>query len=278
MGSAPDANVKAGDVPADARAEAGALSTVLAEIEVTGPCVIGATGGSGTRAVAGIVRDGGMFIGQELNFANDAIAFGAYSDRWINVYLRARDQLPAEAARDMAEDLACVVDVHCESLPRDARCWGWKEPRSIYLLPFFHSCMPDLRFLHVVRDGRDMAFSRNQQQLMKHGSAALERLPSWRRTVRSIALWNRVNLAAADYGERCLGDRYMVVRFEDLCADPAGVIEAVYAFFGLDGDPSAAAAEVKPPEGIGRWRGRRKGLVKTLERQAGPALRRFGYL
>ena len=33
--------------------------------------------------------------------------------------------------------------------------------------------MPKLRFVHWMRDGRDMAFSENQQQLRKHGETVL---------------------------------------------------------------------------------------------------------
>jgi Sulfotransferase family len=245
---------------------------------VPGPNVIGATGGSGTRVIASIVRSAGMFIGSELNAYEDAVDFGRYSDRWINTYVAARQAPPPEVTTSMAAELTELVEHHCSTMPADACCWGWKEPRSIYLLSFFEKEFPDLRFLHIVRDGRDIAFSRNQQQLMKHGPAVLEGRKSWRRPVRSIALWSRVNLMAAEYGERVLGDRYMLVRFEDLCAEPARVIEAVYSFFGLEGDVASAAAEVNPPEGIGRWQGQRKGLVRTLERQAEPALRRFGYL
>jgi hypothetical protein len=264
--------------PSHSVAEATSLSIVLSGIKVPGPNVIGATGGSGTRVVAEFVGEAGMYIGENLNFAGDAIAFGSYSDRWINAFLGSPDGLPAQVTADMTLELASVVEDHCSALSEEARCWGWKEPRSIYLAPFFSSCMPDLRFLHVVRDGRDMAFSRNQQQLMKHGPAALQGRVSWRRPVRSIALWNRVNLAAAEFGERALGSRYLPVRFEDLCTDPVRTIERIYAFFGLDGDAQAAAAHVSPPEGLGRWRERRTGLVRALEREAEPALRRFGYL
>jgi hypothetical protein len=175
-------------------------------------------------------------------------------------------------------ELKQVVASHCSTMPADASSWGWKEPRSIYLLPFFENELPDLRFLHVVRDGRDMAFSSNQQQLMKHGPAVLEGRVSWRKPVRSIALWNRVNLMAADFGEQTLGARYLLVRFEDLCSDPAVTVGRIYDFFGLDGDVSAAAAEVSPPRGLGRWHERRRSLVGALERQGEPALRRFGYL
>ena len=34
---------------------------------IPGPCIIGATGGSGTRVVARIAREGGMYIGTNLN-------------------------------------------------------------------------------------------------------------------------------------------------------------------------------------------------------------------
>jgi hypothetical protein len=256
--------------------------SVLSEgIGARGPNVIGATGGSGTRVVAKIVRAGGMFIGEKLNPYEDAVDFGAYSDRWIDRYfpLRRRgEDVPQPMAEEMTSDLRSLVESHCADLPAAARCWGWKEPRSIYLVPFLRARMPSLRFLHFVRDGRDMAFSQNQQQLKKHGRAVLEGRTSWRRPVRSIALWNRVNLLAADYGERELGDDYRRVRFEDLCAQPAETISLIYEFFGLEGDLEAAAAEVRPPDTLGRWRESGKRLVASLQETGEPALRRFGYL
>ena len=45
---------------------------------VPGPNTIGATGGSGTRVVARIVREGGMFTGTDLNAYEDALPFGEY--------------------------------------------------------------------------------------------------------------------------------------------------------------------------------------------------------
>ena len=157
------------------------------------------------------------------------------------------------------------------------RPWGWKEPRSIYLLPFFHRHLPGLRFLHVVRDGRDMAFSENQNQLRRHGVAS-GIAPGGPEPVRSIALWARVNLAAARFGADVLGDRYHRVRFEDLCADAAGVAEELLAWAGLEGDASAAVAAVTAPAGIGRWRAADPALVADLEGVADVALRAFGYV
>lgn len=247
-------------------------------LEVAGPGVIGATGGSGTRVLARLVRAGGMFIGTNLNPYEDALDFGLYSDRWIN---RAETgPVDSETISQMLLELERVVERHCADLPPGAALWGWKEPRSIYLLPFYDAAMPTLRFVHFVRDGRDMAFSENQNQLIKHGEAVLAPdVLAQRQPLKSIALWNLVNLRAADYGEQRMGDRYLRVRFEDLCSDPAGTVRAVYRFLGLRHDPAElAAAEVSPPKTLGRWRNEKPAMIAALQDIAGPALSRFGYL
>jgi hypothetical protein len=255
-------------------------STVLpAGLELPGPCVIGATGGSGTRVVARICRTSGLYTGEKLNPYEDAVELGFYSDRWIDGYVHAEGEVSAETRGEMEGDLRAVLADHLATATEGATAWGWKEPRSIYLLRFWNETMPGLRFVHFLRDGRDMAFSENQNQLKKHGAAVLgDELRKAKTHTRSIALWNRVNLEAADYGERVLGPRYLRVRFEDLCAEPAETVAAILAFLGLEGDVTAAAAEVRPPDSIGRWQLRRGKVIDEITETARPALERFGYL
>ncbi|HSE82632.1 MAG TPA: sulfotransferase, partial [Gaiellaceae bacterium] len=245
---------------------------------VPGPCVIGATGGSGTRVVAGIARESGMFIGARLNPYEDAVAFGEYSDRWIDRFVERAGEAPEkELLGGMQTDLEHVVQDHLAELPPEARAWGWKEPRSIYLVPFFDATMPSLRFLHFLRDGRDMAFSENQNQLVRYGDLLVDDRRREKKPVRSIALWSLVNSAAADYGETRLGDRYLRVRFEDLCAEPAETVRRIYDFFGLEGDAEAiAAAEVRPPSTLARWTSKSPRTISKLEQLGEPALTRFG--
>jgi hypothetical protein len=251
-----------------------------AELARIGPRVIGATGGSGTRVLARIVRSGGLFLGTRLNDYEDAVDFGAYSDRWINMWVAANGELPGADVAKMTAELEHTVTRHCADLPEDARGWGWKEPRSIYLLPYYDRVMPTLRYVHFLRDGRDMAFSENQNQLRKHGSVVLDaEQEKLSRPLQSIVVWTRVNDRAADFGEQVLGDRYLRVRFEDLCSDPAGTARRVFEFFGLEGDAEGVASEtVRPPSTLGRWRDEKAATVQGLEEIAGPALARFGYL
>ena len=236
-----------------------------------GPGLAGATGGSGTRVVARVMRRGGMFIGEDLNVSEDALDFAAFSDRWINGYWSGNE--PPE----MRSELRALVARQGADRERQDQPWGWKEPRSVYLLPFLERHLPSLRFLHLVRDGRDMAYSSNQMQLLKHGAAILPPADE-PQPLRSIALWSTVNLAAADFGESTLGDRYLRLRFEDLCAEPAATVAAILRFFELDGDAELIAAEeVSRPETFGRWRTEDPSLVAPLTERAAPALARFGY-
>jgi GT2 family glycosyltransferase len=228
------------------------------------PGVIGATGGSGTRVLAAIVQRAGMFVGSDLNRSLDALDFAAFFDRWVG-----RDLTPGAAA----ELRALVTRQHEEA---GGRPWGWKEPRSVYLLPFLAAQLPGLRFLHVVRDGRDMALSENQVQLRKHGDAVLGASDE-AEALRSIALWREINLRVADFGEQELGDRYRRIRFEDLCEQPAVVAARVLRFFGLEGDAQRAAKEVQAPPTLGRWIDADPRLQAALNERAGDALRRFGY-
>jgi hypothetical protein len=243
------------------------------------PCVIGATGGSGTRVFARLAAEGGLDIGGDRNEFEDALPIERFLDRWLVPFWQGGGAKPPHAAPPGMDDdfqAALVALAGGDAAPAGPR--GWKSPRSLYVLPFLALRFPDLRFLHVVRDGRDMALSDNQLQLGRYGAmmlAADER--AWSEPERSIALWSRVNLWAARLGER-LGAAYLRVRWEDLCARPAAVTRRLFRFFELPGDARRAARLVEPPATLGRWRHADPALVARFEAIAGPALERFGYL
>ncbi len=258
------------------------VAKLLADAGVAslGPCVIGATGGSGTRVVARIARRAGLFMGGRLNEPEDTLVFATYYDRWINTVMRFNSPLPCDLTERMSEELATVLESDAVIPHQSNQRWGWKEPRSIYLIRFFDSQFPAFKFLHVIRDGRDMAFSGNQNQLKKHGSALLSVRERFARTpLKSITLWSRINQMAADYGEAILGSRYLRIRFEDLCANPVSTSGQIVSFLELKGDPEAIARqEVVAPPTIGRWQLQSPTLVAKVQQAGEVALRRFGYL
>lgn len=248
------------------------------------PLVIGATGGSGTRVIARIAKHAGYNLGSRLNSSEDALEFYSFHDTWINPFVLAQRRggtlTPWQSAR-MKEDFHAALARHIPEPERRGTSWGWKAPRSIYLLPFLSAQFPQLKFIHLLRDGRDMALSPNQNQLRKHGRAVL----SWRERLfrsipqRSALLWEKVNLRAADYGESALRENYLRVRFEDLCAEPLETTAHIVNFLEASIDPAPIAqVEITAPKSLGRWRTCSPRIVSKLEATAAASLRRFGYL
>lgn len=257
----------------------------MASVGVTNsaPLVIGATGGSGTRVVARVARLAGYDLGTNLNSAEDAIEFYSFHDKWIDSYVKAGGRGAALSRSDsqrMKLDFHSALDRHHPYGSPETH-WGWKAPRSIYLLPFLLTEFPQMKFIHVVRDGRDMALSANQVQLRKHGAVIL----SWserlfhRAPERSILLWSRVNTHAAEFGRSKLRENYLLVRFEDLCAEPLETTAHMINFLDARVDPEPIAkAEICPPSTLQRWQTCSPAAVAKLEGLGGDGLRKFGYL
>jgi len=191
------------------------------------PVILGAIGGSGTRIVARIVQHADIYMGKNLNESVDAIEFVNFYDSWINRYVESAfyPLTKSETANLREEFLACIERHRAPMKDTDA-IWGWKEPRSIYFLPFFNDIYSNMKFIHIIRDGRDMAFSENKNQLLKHGKAVMgEKHHSLPQPVGAAILWNTVNLAAANFSQQHLKDRYLQILFEELCSNPKGTID-----------------------------------------------------
>ncbi len=75
---------------------------------------------------------------------------------------------------------------------------GFKAPVSMTLLPFWYHIIPNLKFLHVVRDGRDIAFSANQGPVEKFYNDMYNGKVNLRNneasSIRAIRLWSDWNV------------------------------------------------------------------------------------
>ena len=129
--------------------------------------------------------------------------------------------------------------------------WGWKEPNTHVFLPTLNRVIPGLRYVHVVRDGLDMAFSRNIGQLRNWGCfmgfEADEDAPL---PVQQLRFWIAANRVAVEYGACVMGRRFLLVSYEAFCADPERQTARLMRFLGhsAEVDPRAHVA----PKSIGR--------------------------
>lgn len=248
------------------------------------PVVIGATGGSGTRVVVQILQAFGVALGNRLNESLDPFVFMRFYDRWIERFVldrTGRGGLGRVERRQIVDELRKTVAGHVEDAkPSPGGAWGWKSPRSIFFVPLLDDVYPAMRFVHVVRDPRDMAFSANQRQLEAHGSLFLtaeeQREPQ---PVQSALMWRRVNEDARAHGSK-MGERYMLIRFEDICAEPTRASERLAAFVGADVDPERlreAASHVSPPASVERWKQEDPSILERIHAALADSLEHYGY-
>jgi hypothetical protein len=107
-----------------------------------------------------------------------------------------------------------------------------KSPEHLFFAETLSRWYPQARFLHLIRDGRDV-------------SVSLRDCPFSRMPLRHGCLhWKRC-LAQAKSLERALGERWLNVRMEDLVFDPESVVQTIMRFFGLAFEPGQLAATVE---------------------------------
>jgi hypothetical protein len=116
-----------------------------------------------------------------------------------------------------------------------SRRWGDKSPIYTDHITEISSIMPEALFIHVIRDGRDVALS-----MMKSYQGPRFFYIDLCYAARS---WRRRVIAARRAGETLGSQRYMEVRYEDLTKDPGHELLEIANFIGED-----FAVEMTRPE------------------------------
>lgn len=153
--------------------------------------------------------------------------------------------------------------------------------------------LPEARFIHVIRDGRDVVVSiLAARKNVGFGASNL---------VDAMATWKEMVTSARE--ARHYADSYLELRYEDTLANPVDTLKRVYAFCGLDASEAwieevtanhtfdkmkarrqTADAASKAAEGhywrgkAGNWRDELSKLERyQVERGIGRELRELGY-
>ncbi len=245
------------------------------------PLVIGATGGSGTQPVTRICRKAGYYLGARLNVFLDATDFIPFYTKWVDVTLSSSKKGLSEAHnKQMFGDFYGCIQKHRSGMPNPNAPWGWKCVRSIYMVPFFHALFPHGKFIHIIRDGRDIAFLHDPQQLLQHTRALFDKqFDSLLRPYRLMLLWNATNLTIANYAETHMRYNYIRIRLEDLCENPYGMIKRLMRFLGAPNvDVTKYVSDVKRPDSIGRWHAFPVDIIEQMEALGKDGLVKFGYM
>jgi len=235
------------------------LSTDLRQAElIPDPVGIGAVGGSGTRLVAEIVAQAGLVPASPLNRAGDAMEWPPFK-RLLTPAMEARYDRDVLLNNIFAAFEKLLVDRR-ERLGSSGRV-NWKVPGTFFWLRELSSYFPRMQYIHLIRNGLDMAYSGNQNQIANwapHLDIAIEYEDNGKIRPRAmLEYWLAANEHALCVGRECLGERMLTVRFEDLCTTPTAELERILQFLGFDLSPSEIAPLsdlVKIPDSFGRYK------------------------
>ncbi len=196
----------------------------------------------------------------------------------------------ADPVRELAGDGAVMTGMRafCDSLlvtmrdrvAPEATHVCEKTPTTVWRLPVLAQMYPDAAYVHVVRDGRDVAAS-----LARTWTGGAE--PSIEEIEGAAREW--VEAVGAVRRAAPSLRRFRRVRYEDLLEDPQGQLERLWRWIGLDVTDDARAAATHRLEqrvtplpasgeiGAGKWRSLSPSSRAAVTIATADLLRELGY-
>ncbi len=248
------------------------------------PVAVGGVGGSGTRVIAAILQKAQFHIGNDLNEALDNLWFTLLFkypeafhetqdifDKKYNLFLR----FMTGGTRPDAEEFQFLTNLATNSREQhdevwlrerlktsmlqetgnEPERWGWKEPNTHFFIDKFLTLNTDLKYVHVARNGLDMAFSGNQNQAKLWGELFLgekyDGTPNY-----SLKFWKWAHERILDIGTQ-YSDRFLFLRYEELCKSPQAEIIKLLDFLDLEYTSEfiqECSALVSMPQSVGRYK------------------------
>jgi hypothetical protein len=241
-------------------------------------------GHSGTRLVAWALTRLGVRMGALPEKPTGDVQDRRFTRAIKALALRALDRPPAAPppSRDLGR-FQRAVRRYRRWLPGEETPWGWKFPETYLIGPLVAACFPQARYVHLLRDGRDVALKshltddprRRLGRKVLRACSALD-APPHVRAARSWAL--QVGRFRA-FARTLPPAQVLEVRFERLCEKPVAVLEELAAFAGLSPDDARRAwlSAAVNPDKVGEHGTMEPERLAEVEGEIGEALRDLGY-
>jgi protein-tyrosine sulfotransferase len=148
--------------------------------------------------------------------------------------LQERFKPPVEilrAAYDTSQSRAQFIDLFADICTTSAgkSRWAEKTPRNVLHLDYLFERFPKARFVHLLRDGRDVACSLRTHPRHRVTNGQLVPRNTWKPMKACAQRWRDSLLAAERYRS---DPRFYTVRYEQLVSSPRQTIGGLLAFLG----------------------------------------------
>ncbi len=240
---------------------------------------IGGVGGSGTRVVSQILKESGYFTGSDLNDSEDNLLFTLIFKRQ-NILTTSEDEFKqlvdiftklmatntplTENEYTIVSDLAAEertlhtkkwLQERVDNIKQGSKNihWGWKEPNTHIVIERLLRHLQNLKFVYVHRNGLDMAYSKNQNQLKLWGSIFFNTYNVTINPRNSLKYWCIVHRKILALQEK-YPEQIIMLDFDELCQNPHAVLKDFFTFIQHNGNIEELSKLIKKPSSIGRYK------------------------
>ncbi|WP_144054230.1 sulfotransferase [Pleurocapsa sp. PCC 7319] len=187
-------------------------------------------------------------LNSPLSQEDKRLAFDIISnhERWANPKFKFR----AASNKKLWDTISCLkqpllsqlIDAvfrNCTHLKNKPR-WGDKTPQYISDINRLHQVFPSAKFIHLIRDGRDVCISLRTLYLNnRHKEGHVIRRFLWHagRTIHSAAkLWHKSVEAGIESGLKLPTESYLEIHYEDLILRTEDTLKNICSFIGENYD------------------------------------------
>ncbi|HEC05413.1 MAG TPA: sulfotransferase [Thiolapillus brandeum] len=224
---------------------------------------------SGTSFLAKVLHQCGLFMGTDVQGNHESMVFmlinngilincNATWNRPFAAYLALQNPAMVDSLAQYAyTSLETAAENYLGSSSQHGirrladldRPWGWKDPRNTFTLPVWRRIFPEIRVIHILRHGVDVANSIYQRDTLPYlnrtngphfpainvvrGKSGLFHARPPLSLEQAFMLWEEyVEMATVRVKE--LGDNAIQIKYEDFLEAPRESLKSILAFCRLD--------------------------------------------
>ena len=167
-----------------------------------------------------------------------------------------RERLDAVSAGDAAGAVRAFFEAYAEKQGKPR--WGDKTPAYMLSVQRIGRTLPESRFIHLIRDGRDVALSQTARALNEQPPPA-EQAARWVKRIRK----------SREQASSLKGPRYVEARYEDLVRDPETTLRRICEFVDLPWDEAMLSYHERAAERLTEMAGSLRAEGSHAEQEAG---------